>query len=277
MPIRLLAIDLDGTLINDALQIARRDQQAVKAATAARVHVVLATGRMFRSSLPYAQQLGLNGPMINYQGAVVRDIASGEIWYRSELTIPMQQRVLAFAEPRDLHVNVYVDEEVYTARERPEADLYARIALVPYHVVGPLSVWIRREGTKMVLVELDPQLVPSRMAELSAWMSGVATVTRSLEWFIEVVSPAVSKSGALAMVAKRLGVPQSEVCAIGDNKNDQDMIAWAGFGVAMATAPSEVRAAARYVTTTPDQAGVADVIERFVLGGERAAPMQALG
>jgi len=277
LPIRLLAIDLDGTLINDALQIAPRDQQAVKAVAAAGVHVVLATGRMFRSSLPYAQQLGLNGPMINYQGAVVRDIGSGEVWYRSELTVPMQQRVLGFAEPRDLHVNVYVDEEVYTARERPEADLYARIALVPYHVVGPLSGWIHREATKMVLVELDPERVPPRMAELSAWMSGVATVTRSLAWFIEVVNPEVSKSRAVAMVAHRLGVPQSDVCAIGDNKNDQDMIAWAGFGVAMATAPADVKAVASYVTTTPDQAGVADVIERFILGGERVAPMQALG
>jgi len=208
---------------------------------------------------------------------VVRDIGTGEVWYRCELTVAMQQRVLAFAEPRDLHVNVYVDEEVYTARERPEADLYAKIALVPYHVVGLLSSWINGEGTKMVLVELDPQRVPARMAELSAWMSGLATVTRSLEWFIEVVNPEVSKSAAVAMVASRLGIPQSEVCAIGDNKNDLDMIAWAGFGVAMGTAPPDVKAVASYVTTTPDRAGVADVIERFILGGQRLAPVQALG
>src|SRR5207237_1009936 len=83
--------------------------------------VLLATGRMFKSSLRYAELLGLTGPIINYQGAVVREIASGEVWYRCELTVPMQQRVLAFAEPRDWHVNAYVDEQVYTARARPEA------------------------------------------------------------------------------------------------------------------------------------------------------------
>jgi hypothetical protein len=93
--IRLLAIDLDGTLVNDRLEMDPRDVAAVKAAAAAGVTVVLATGRMFKSSLRYAQPLGLTGPIINYQGAVVREIASGDVWYRCELTVPMQQRVLA--------------------------------------------------------------------------------------------------------------------------------------------------------------------------------------
>src|SRR5207245_5076569 len=99
--IRLLANDPDGTLVNDRLEMDARDVAAVKAAPVAGVTVVLATGRMFKSSLRYAQPLGLTGPIINYQGAVVREIASGEVWYRCELSVEMQQRVLAFAEPRD--------------------------------------------------------------------------------------------------------------------------------------------------------------------------------
>jgi Cof subfamily protein (haloacid dehalogenase superfamily) len=264
--IRLLAIDLDGTLVNDRLEMGPRDVAAVKAAAAAGVTVVLATGRMFKSSLRYAQPLGLTGPIINYQGAVVRDIASGEVWYRCELTVPMQQRVLAIAEPRDWHVNAYVDERVYTARARPEADLYARIAMVPYEVVGPLSKWVSQDSTKMVLVDLDPADVPARMAELSTWMGDVARVTRSLDWFVEVVNPVVSKSRALAMVADRLGIAQTEVCAIGDNTNDEDMVTWAGFGVAMGQAPDALKAVAKYVTGPIGEAGVAQVIERFVIG-----------
>jgi Cof subfamily protein (haloacid dehalogenase superfamily) len=266
--IRLLAIDLDGTLVNDRLEMDPRDVAAVKAAAAAGVTVVLATGRMFKSSLRYAEQLGLTGPIINYQGAVVREIASGEVWYRCELTVPMQQRVLAIAEPRDWHVNAYVDERVYTARARPEADLYARIAMVPYEVVGPLSKWVSQDSTKMVLVDLDPADVPARMAELSTWMGDVARVTRSLDWFVEVVNPQVSKSAALAMVADRLGITRAEVGAIGDNLNDQDMVSWAGFGVAMGNAPEALKAAAKYVTGPIGEAGVAQVIERFVMGKE---------
>ena len=274
MRIRLLAIDLDGTLVNDRLEMDPWDVAAVKAATAAGVVVVLATGRMFKSSLRYAQPLGLKGPIINYQGAVIREIASGEVWYRCELTVEMQQRVLAFAEPRDWHVNAYVDEVVYTARARPEADLYARVAMVPYDVVGPLSKWVSRDSTKMVLVALDPADVPARIAGLSAWMGDVARVTRSLDWFVEVVNPRVSKSAALAMVADRLGIARAEVAAIGDNLNDQDMLSWAGFGVAMGNAPEALKAVAKCVTGRIDEAGVAQVIERFVIGKE-APPLSA--
>ena len=268
MAIRLLAIDLDGTLVNHRLEMDPRDVAAVKAASAAGVTVVLATGRMFKSSLRYAEPLGLTGPIINYQGAVVREIASGEVWYRCELSVEMQQRVLAFAEPRDWHVNAYVNEVVYTARARPEADLYARVAMVPYEVVGPLSKWIRQESTKMVLVDLDPAEVPARMAELGAWMGDVARVTRSLDWFVEVVNPEVSKAKALAMVAERLRIPQSDVCAIGDNTNDEDMVGWAGFGVAMGNAPAGLKELAKYVTGSIAEAGVAQVIQRFVIGKE---------
>ncbi|HEV2013742.1 MAG TPA: Cof-type HAD-IIB family hydrolase [Candidatus Dormibacteraeota bacterium] len=268
MSIRLLAIDLDGTLVNHELEMNPRDVAAVKAAAAAGVAVVLATGRMFKSSLRYAEPLGLTGPIINYQGAVVREIGSGEVWYRCELTVPMQQRVLALAEPRDWHVNAYVDERVYTARARPEADLYARVAMVPYEVVGPLSKWVRQDSTKIVLVDLDPENVPARMAELSAWMGDVARVTRSLDWFVEVVNPQVSKAQALALVADRLGIGQAEVCAIGDNMNDEDMVSWAGFGVAMRNAPAALKTVAKYVTASIDEAGVAQVIERFVIGKE---------
>ena len=268
MPLRLLALDLDGTLVNERLEIDPRDAQAVRAALEHGLHVILATGRMYRSSLPYAQQLGLKGPIINYQGAVVRELGSAEILYRCELTVPMQRRVLEYAEPRDWHVNAYVDEEVYTATARPEADLYARIAMVPYHEVGPLSRWVSRDSTKMVLVDLDAAAVTARISELSGWMDGVARVTRSLDWFIEVVNPEVSKARALAMVADRLGVAQGEVCAIGDNRNDLEMITWAGIGVAMGTAPPDVRQAARYVTGAPDEAGVAQAIKRLVLDGK---------
>jgi hydroxymethylpyrimidine pyrophosphatase-like HAD family hydrolase len=118
----------------------------------------------------------------------------------------------------------------------------------------------------MVLVDLDPQEVPARIAELGAWMGDVARVTRSLDWFIEVVNPQVSKAKALAMVAERLGIRQADVCAIGDNLNDEDMVTWAGFGVAMGNAPEALKRLAKYVTGSISEAGVAQVIQRFVIG-----------
>jgi len=83
-----------------------------------------------------------------------------------------------------------------------------------------------------------------------------------------VVNPQVSKSRALAMVADRLGIAHAEVCAIGDNTNDEDMVSWAGFGVAMGNAPEALKAVAKYVTGSIGEAGVSQVIERFVIGKE---------
>src|SRR2546430_12681269 len=105
--------------------------------------------------------------------------------------------------------------------------------MVPYEVVGPLSRWVRQDSTKMVLVDLDPADVPKRIAELTAWMADEGRVTRSLDWFVEVVNPQVSKSRALAMVADRLGIARGGVGAIGDNLNHQGMGSRAGFVVGM--------------------------------------------
>jgi len=120
----------------------------------------------------------------------------------------------------------------------------------------------------MVLVDLDPANVPKRIAELTPWMGDLGRVTRSLDWFVEVVNPQVSKSRALAMVADRLGIARAEISAIGDNLNDQDMVSWAGFGIAMGNAPEALKATARYVTGRIGEGGVAQAIERFVIGKE---------
>src|SRR5207253_8857672 len=121
-------------------------------------------------------------------------------------------------------------------------------------------------STDMAPVDPEPSDVPARIAELTDWMGDVGRVTRSLDWFVEVINPEVSKARALAMVANRLGVAQAEVCAIGDNTNDEEMVTWAGFGVAMGNAPAALKSVAKYVTGRIEEAGVAQVIERFVIG-----------
>src|ERR1700736_2361495 len=103
-------------------------------------------------------------------------------------------------------------------------------------------------------------------------MGSVGRVTRSLAWFVEVINPQVSKARALAIVAERLGVAQADVCAIGDNRNAEEIIAWAGLGVAMGDAPPEVKAIAGQVTRTVNEGGVADVLEGFLLGREVTRP-----
>jgi Cof subfamily protein (haloacid dehalogenase superfamily) len=266
LPYRLLALDLDGTLLDGKLEISPRDRAAVLAARAAGVAIVLASGRMFRSSLPYAQDLGVTAPIIAYQGAVVRDPTSRQLLFCQELSLPVARDVIAWAEARGYHVNSYADDEVYTERASPEADLYQHVSGVPYHVVGPLSRFLQRDTTKLVLVFLDPDVIPGVLRELQAYVGELATVTRSHEHFVEVVSPSVDKGRALAFVADHLGVPAEQVIAVGDNLNDISMVSYAGLGVAMRHSPPALLEVAKYVASSPEEGGVADVIDRFVLG-----------
>lgn len=266
LPYRLLALDLDGTLLNGQLEISPRDRSAVLAAQMAGVEIVLASGRMFRSSRPYAQELGVTAPIIAYQGAVVRDPTSGQLLFCQELALPVARDVIAWAEARGYHVNCYMDDEVYTARASPEADLYRHVSGVPYHVVGPLSKFLQRDTTKLVLIFLEPDVIPGVLSALQAYVGERATVTRSHENFVEVVSRNVDKGRALAFVADHLGVPAEQVIAIGDNLNDVSMVRYAGLGVAMRHSPPALLGVAKYVASSPDEGGVADVIDRFVLG-----------
>ncbi len=263
---RLLALDLDGTLLNGKLEISPRDRSAVLGARAAGVTIVLASGRMFRSSLPYARELGITAPIIAYQGAVVRDPTTRQILFCQELSLPVARDVITWAEARGYHVNSYADDEVYTERTSAEADLYQHISGVPYHVVGPLSRFLQSDTTKLVLVFLDPDVIPEVLRQLQAYVGERATVTRSHENFVEVVSPGVDKAKALAFVADHLGVPAEQVIAIGDNLNDVSMVRYAGLGVAMRHSPAALLEVAKYVATSPDEGGVADVIDRFVRG-----------
>jgi Cof subfamily protein (haloacid dehalogenase superfamily) len=262
---RLLALDLDGTLLNGRLEISVRDREALARAQSAGIELVLASGRMFRSSLPYAHELGITAPIIAYQGAVVRDPITRQLLFCQEIPLPLAREAIGWAEARGYHVNAYADDEVYTARRCAEADLYERISGVPYHVVGPLSAFISRDSTKLVLVFLDPQVIPNVMTELAAFLGNRAVVTRSHENFVEVVSPGVDKGKALAFIAERQGIPAAEVIAIGDNLNDVSMVRYAGLGVAMGHSPPALLQAAQFVTTSPDEGGVADVVQRFVL------------
>jgi len=262
---RLIAIDLDGTLLNGNLEISPRDRTALALAQQAGVELVLASGRMFRSSLPYAQELRITAPIIAYQGAVVQDPGTREVLFCQELPRAVARDAVEWAEARGLHVNAYADDEIYTARQCPEADLYERISGVPYHVVGPLSRFLQRDSTKLVMVLMDPSRIPAVMADLQQFLGPRATVTRSHEHFVEVVSPGVDKGRALAFIAERLGIAASEVIAIGDNLNDIPMVRYAGLGVAMSHSPPALLEVARFVTTTPDEGGVARVVERFVL------------
>lgn len=267
---KLVVLDVDGTLIDQDLTLHPRTGAAVAAATR-RLPVILATGRMYRSVLPWARQLGISEPLVCYQGALVREVREGgvpgRVLFEEALPAGVAVRAIEIARTHDWHRQAYVDDELLCEQDRPEAHFYARIAGVPIRFVDDLAAVVSDGSTKIVCVSEDPAVVESCIAAMSAEFGDRARVTRSMEQFVEMSSPLVNKATATELVCRRAGLSLADAVAVGDAPNDVEMLQAAGCGVAVRHARDEVLAAADATCAPPDQAGVADVLERFGLTG----------
>jgi Cof subfamily protein (haloacid dehalogenase superfamily) len=273
VPIRLLAIDLDGTIFGDDLVISPRTRRAIQDAQALGAVVTIATGRMFRSARQIAVDLRVTGPLICYQGAMVRDAVTSELLLHETIPHGMAHTIFAETEGLGLHLNVYLDDELYVSQVNRYAEFYSSINMgLPMTEVGNLHEWLDGQGgkepTKLVIVT-DTEQTDGVLGHFTARYSESLQVTKSHARFTEFTNKRCSKGRALAFLAAELTIPRESVMAIGDGLNDLDMIAWAGLGVAMDTCPQEVRAAARVVCPPLSEDGAAVAIERYVLGRKR--------
>jgi Cof subfamily protein (haloacid dehalogenase superfamily) len=264
-PIKLVATDMDGTLLNHQLEIPARTKAAIASARARGVQVVIATGRMYQSAAPFARELGLEGmPLVAYNGALVREFPSGRTIYHEPVPLDVGLELASFCESWGYYLQAYVDDELYVAELNETARQYAAIARVPVHAVGPLSLWLDKPSTKFLLIDTAERIEQIRQV-LEARFGDQLVFAQSYPTFLEVVSRKVSKGAALAAVAASLGVSREEVVAIGDSINDIPMLEWAGTGVAIRHAPEEVRRVASFTTVSGAGEGVGEALERLGL------------
>ena len=261
--IKLIAIDLDDTLLRNDLTISPRAKKAIKRAAEAGTAVTLATGRMYASALPFARDLKLNLPLITYQGALVK-YAGGQVVYHKPLPLSLSRRIARHILPYGYHLNVYINDELYMDRESPEGRRYLSISKVPVHLVENLPEAIDQNPTKLLVIAEEPQL-DALATDLRAVFGTAVNITKSKPHFLEIGHRKATKGLALERLARSLGLQASQVMAIGDSWNDLDMIEFAGIGVAMANALPEVKEIADYITCNNDDDGVAEAIEKLVL------------
>ncbi len=268
--VRLVVADLDGTLIGPDLVIRPRVREAVAAARARGVTVALATGRMYRSSVRFAAALELDAPLICYQGAYLReppgaDGSAGRLLRHLTLPASVAREAIAWTRAHGLDPHVNADDRLVMEVGDEGAQDYERLSGVDAELVADLLGAIRRPVTKVLAVGPDghPErlLGPAREA-----FGGRAEVTVSHPAYLEFTARGVTKAGGMRWLGRRLHVPPAATMAIGDQYNDLEMIAAAGVGVAMATAPGPVRAAARHVVPPAGEDGAAIAIEALVLG-----------
>lgn len=266
--VRAVVLDLDGTTLDRTPSLHPRIRDVVRR-TARRLPVVVATGRMYRSALPWARELGVDQPIVCYQGAIVRELATdgglGTLLYACELDAEPALVSLRAARAHGWHVNAYQDDQLICDQDRPEAHLYANIAGMPIHFVPDLEPLLHEGSTKLVCVIEDHEEKQRAVAILSDALGPSGRVTWSLPMFVEIVNPAVSKERAVDMVLQRLGLSLGVALAIGDAPNDIEMLRAAGFAVAVESGAAAVLGLAEASCGAPEDAGVADALEALGL------------
>jgi hypothetical protein len=263
LPYRFLALDLDDTLLNDKGHISPRNSAAIRAAQARGVVVTLATGRMYRSARVFAEELGVVVPLITYNGALVKDNA-GRVYLDRPLPLTAARIALNVARKHDVHVNLFLDDELYVDRDDEWTERYRRSSGVNPHFVSDLEDVLTRAPNKVLFIA-EPERLQSLRPELTARLGSEARVTSSKPTFLEIIHPEVSKRSGIEYLLAFFGICPEEAVAVGDNYNDLEMIDLAGLGVAMGNAPPEVKAKADYITASNTEDGVAQVIEKFIL------------
>jgi Cof subfamily protein (haloacid dehalogenase superfamily) len=268
---QLLALDIDGTIVGNDLTILPAVAAAITTAQARGIRVTLATGRMFGATLPFAQQLRIHDPLICYQGGMVRDPVTGEIYAHVTMDGGLAAQAVELLRAAGVFVIAYVDERLCVFERRAELDTY-----LGWHpedtevVVAPdLAGYIARTPPTKLLFLAQPETVGRELVRLAAHFESRLAVLRTHALFGELTAPGVSKGAALKTLAERLGIPRERVVAIGDQENDLPMIAWAGLGLAMGNAIPAVREIADAIVPTVEEAGVAWAIERYFLSEDR--------
>ncbi len=230
---------------------------------AAGSHVIIVTGRMFRSTRPYALEAGLDDPLVCYQGAVVADPLTGVFLRHVPIPRAVALEAIDAVVEAGFHVNCYVDDVLYVAEVTPEARAYADFQDLEIHAVGDLRTWLHADPTKLVAVGV-PEELDALEDVLKPRFRGRLFVSKSLPHFLEFAHPDVSKGSGLAFVAERLGFTAAETVACGDGENDRELLDWAGFGVAVANAHEEILRRADLVVPPVQEEGVALLFEAFV-------------
>lgn len=264
MEIKLIALDIDGTLTNHAGSISERNRLAIRRAIDSGVHVILATGRGRIATRPIWKQLDLHGPSIQYGGAMIADIDTERALVLHEMPPDVIREVLYFSAELDIPAQIYQDDAVISEQASDVARGYVNRHKLPF-IIDPDIRTKTCHNVPKVLAFAPLERQDMLFAAYKKRFAGIAQVSRSSPGFIEINCLGITKASALEELAGMLAIPREMTAAIGDNFLDQEMIEWSGVGVCVADGAPEVKAVADLIVPACEEDGVAVFIEQYVL------------
>ncbi len=263
---KLIALDLDGTILNSESRLTERTKSALQRAMGQGLHVLIATGRMYSSALAVIREIGTSSPCVFYNGAVIIDPVTDEVFYEKGLGRDLTAEVVDFYRRQGWYIQIYSDDMLYVLdNEDPRCKFYESIAKIDAVPLGEGFWNFRVNAIKLLGIAHEEEIFKKMLGDTKNHFGKRLYTTTSWGSFVEMVHPDVNKALGLEMAAKRLGITRKEILAIGDASNDKEMISWAGLGVAMGNAPDEVKAEADEIAPDNDHDGAAVTVERFLI------------
>lgn len=269
--IKLLVLDIDGTITGHSNTLSVTVKEVIAAVQAKGIKVTIATGRMYCSALRFHREIGSTLPLIAYQGAWIQDPGNGKIHRHLPVSREITQQLLEYFEQPDLRsllsVHFYINDQLYVREITKETDNYQQRCGVTAIPVGDLRQLLDHEPTKILALSEDANLTQQLLADLRfRYKPTDLYLTTSVPTFLEAANTHVNKGHAVRYLAEEmLGLESHHVMTIGDNFNDVEMLSYAGISVAMGNAPPEVQAIANWVAPSIELDGAAVAIEKFLL------------
>lgn len=264
-PIRLVALDLDGTLLRSDKTISQRTLQTIQTARDQGVVVAIATGRMYSTARAYGRILGLGDmPMVLYAGGLIQTVESGKKLYEKAISVEDAKAVLAIAKEKGWQMQTYIDDVLRTAVSDHWIQEYERKTGAHAVICGDDAYQPQGSCNKILSRSTHEELL-QRKAYIDQQLPGKLQILFSEDTYLEIMPTGVNKGTGLQRLADLYGISIEETMAVGDSQNDIDMLKVAGVSVTMENAHDEIKKVADHVTASNDEDGVAQAIEKFVL------------
>ena len=259
---RIVAFDLDDTLLRDDLSISSETVSVLRELNRRGWTIVPASGRARDSMLPFVRMLSCADWFISCNGAEIWNAHTGECVSQVCFSAETGRQIALFAEENDCYAQTYDDRYFYYSTECEWATRYARSSMLRGFHVGPLSAYIHEERSKILFMDTE-QKIADLLVKARERFSSVASVTCSKPYFLEFNPVNASKGKALERICRMTGVSMSDVVAFGDSLNDLSMLTFAGLGVAVGNARDDVKIQCDDVCGTNMENGVAAYLDHL--------------
>lgn len=261
--IKMVATDIDGTILKWDFGFTPEVKDCIRKLTERGIKVVLVTGRMHKAATFLADELGLDTPIVSYQGGMIKDNCdNGKVHYRKDLDPEHAVKIIKWAKENNIHINLYMDDVLYVEKDNETIRKYTDARYIEY-TVCPFENLEIKNVNKILAIKYGNADTVTEWVEYLQKTYPELYIVKSTPYFCEISNKDAKKSCAVEYLCKEWGIKKDEVLTIGDQNNDIELLKAGGIKVAMGNGTPELKECADFITDTVDNNGFVKAIKKF--------------